>query len=177
MHSAAMIRSAVMLTLAIAISGCAATSFPDGGGRERTAGGRESAGSSESVDRASRGAGERVAEEALAMLGKPYRYGGASPLTGFDCSGLVWYSFLQTGISVPRTSTDQYRAARKIALADALEGDILFFEDEDKLSHIGIYVGGGRFVHAPATGRTVSIADLDNAYYQRHLIGVGRLLR
>ena len=66
--------------------------------------------------------------------------------------------------------------ARKISLNEALEGDILFFEDQEKLSHVGIYIGAGRFVHAPTSGRTVSIASLDNAYYQMHLVGVGRLL-
>ena len=121
--------------------------------------------------------GERIARHAIAMVGVPYRYGGATPDTGFDCSGLVYYSFLQSDISVPRTSLEQFRAADKISLKDAKEGDLLFFQDQEKLSHVGIYIGDDRFVHAPTSGRTVSIASLDNPYYQMHLVGVGTLLQ
>jgi cell wall-associated NlpC family hydrolase len=119
--------------------------------------------------------GQRVAEHALAMLGKPYLFGGARPETGFDCSGLVHYAYLSTGLPVPRTSREQYRASHKIPLEDAREGDLLFFEDEEKLAHVGIYVGAGRFVHAPASGRSVSVASLASPYYRMHLVGVGRL--
>ena len=109
------------------------------------------------------------------MVGTPYRYGGSTPETGFDCSGLVHYSFGQNGVNVPRTSLEQFREAVKISLNDAQEGDILFFEDQEKLSHVGIFIGDGRFVHAPTSGRSVSIGSLDNPYYQMHLVGVGRL--
>ena len=163
-------RNLCLLILTVAISACAST------GRQISDAGRSTPEHAGVAVHGSADAGERIARQALAMLGTPYRYGGASPQTGFDCSGLVWYSFLQSGIDVPRTAREQYRSARKIALRDAIEGDVLFFEDEEMLSHIGIYVGGGRFVHAPASGRTVSVASLDGAYYQRHLVGVGRLL-
>ena len=166
---ACMMRTIITAMLAFAISGCAGNASL-----------HSDAASSRGDDSArivtTPHTGTRIAGQALAMVGAPYRYGGASPNTGFDCSGLVYYAFQESGISVPRTSREQYRSARKIALRDALEGDILFFEDEEKLSHIGIYLGDGRFVHAPASGRSVSVADLDSAYYQRHLIGVGRLL-
>ena len=121
--------------------------------------------------------GQQVARHAVSMVGLPYRYGGSSPDTGFDCSGLVHYSFDQSGISVPRTSLEQFRAAAKISLNDAREGDVLFFQDQEKLSHVGIFIGDGRFVHAPTSGRTVSVASIDNPYYQTHLVGVGRLLQ
>ena len=121
-------------------------------------------------------AGERITDHALAMLGVPYRYGGDRPETGFDCSGLVYYSYSMSGFSVPRTSQEQFRAARKIGLADLERGDVMFFQDQEKLSHVGIYVGERRFVHAPASGRTVSLASLDSPYYQRNLVAVGRLL-
>jgi murein DD-endopeptidase len=120
--------------------------------------------------------GSLVARHAVAMVGTPYLFGGSSPDTGFDCSGLVHYSYEQSGVSVPRTSLEQFRAARKISLGEAVEGDLLFFEDQEKLSHVGIYIGDGRFVHAPQSGRNVSVADLDSPYYQMHLVGVGRLL-
>lgn len=115
-----------------------------------------------------------VIEIALAMVGAPYAYGGADP-RGFDCSGLVWYAYSRSGFDVPRTALDLYRAARKIGLDVAAPGDLVFFQDEAQLSHVGIYLGGERFVHAPASGRSVSIANLDDAYYRMHLVGVGRI--
>jgi len=110
------------------------------------------------------------------MVGVKYRYGGSDPSAGFDCSGLVYYTFSSNGHPVPRTSREQFAAARKIPLADAVEGDLVFFRDQEKLSHVGIYLGDGQFVHAPSSGGTVSVANLDAPYYQRHLVGVGRLL-
>ncbi len=77
---------------------------------------------------------------------------------------------------MPRTSREQFGAARKIPLAEAAEGDLLFFQDQEKLSHVGIYLGDGRFVHAPSTGGSVSVASIDAPYYQRNLVAVGRLL-
>jgi cell wall-associated NlpC family hydrolase len=117
-----------------------------------------------------------IAELALSMVGVPYRYGGADPREGFDCSGLVYYTFASNGHVVPRTSRDQFNAAHKIPLAEAAEGDLVFFRDQEKLSHVGIYLGDGRFVHAPSSGGTVNVASIDAPYYQRHLVAVGRLL-
>ena len=119
--------------------------------------------------------GSSVAELALELIGVPYRYGGEDP-NGFDCSGLVYYTFRHRGFDVPRTSVDQFRAARKIGLADADAGDLVFFQDQEKLSHVGIYLGDGLFVHAPASGRSVSVASLQAPYYQQHLVAIGRLL-
>lgn len=120
--------------------------------------------------------GALVAELALDLIGVPYRYGGADPHGGFDCSGLVYYTFTESGLSIPRTSQAQFKAARKISIAQADPGDLVFFQDQAKLSHVGIYLGNGRFVHAPASGRSVSVASLTAPYYQRHLVAVGRLL-
>ena len=117
-----------------------------------------------------------VAELALSMVGVPYRYGGSDPSTGFDCSGLVYYAFTTNGHDVPRTSQAQFAAARPVTFAEAAEGDLLFFRDQEKLSHVGIYLGDGEFVHAPSSGDTVRVARIDSAYYQTHLIAVGRLL-
>ena len=119
--------------------------------------------------------GETAAKLARQMVGTPYRYGGSSPETGFDCSGLVFYSYAQSGAKVPRTSLDQFRAAHKISLADAHPGDIVFFQDQEKLSHVGIYLGNGQFVHAPSSGKRVALASIDVPYYQEQLIAVGRL--
>ena len=119
--------------------------------------------------------GGHAALIAQEQIGVRYRYGGNTPGAGFDCSGLVYYSFMQAGLRVPRTSSEQFRSARKIALKDARPGDIVFFQDQAKLSHVGIYLGGSRFVHAPSSGKTVSIAHIDSPYYQEHLVAVGRL--
>ena len=99
----------------------------------------------------------------------------SSPDEGFDCSGLVYYTHGRVGVGVPRTSRDQYRASEKIPTAAARPGDLMFFSDQNKLSHVAIYTGGGRFIHAPSSGRRVSEASLDNPYYRKHLIGIGRL--
>jgi cell wall-associated NlpC family hydrolase len=117
-----------------------------------------------------------IALLALSMVGVPYRYGGADPHEGFDCSGLVYYTYTSNGQAVPRTSRSQYDAARKISLAQAAEGDLVFFSDQEKLSHVGIYLGDGRFVHAPSSGGSVRIERIDAPYYQRHLAAVGQLL-
>jgi cell wall-associated NlpC family hydrolase len=120
--------------------------------------------------------GDAVAEIAMGMVGTPYSFGGTDPRQGFDCSGLVFYTFTQAGYQVPRTSRELFKAARKIALGDAGAGDVMFFQDQEKLSHVGIYLGDGLFVHAPATGQKVTVASIDAPYYQRHLVAVGRLL-
>ena len=117
-----------------------------------------------------------IAELALSMVGVQYHYGGADPRNGFDCSGLVYYTYTSNGHDVPRTSREQFDAAQTIPLAEATEGDLVFFQDQEKLSHVGIYLGDGQFVHAPSSGGSVSVASIDAPYYQRHLIAVGRLL-
>ena len=119
--------------------------------------------------------GQRIANLARSLVGTPYRYGGSTPTQGFDCSGLVYYTHGAVGIGVPRTSKDQYQRAAKLPLGAAKPGDLVFFSDQKKLSHVAIYVGGGRFIHAPSSGKVVSEAHLDQPYYQRHLVGVGRL--
>ena len=108
------------------------------------------------------------------MVGAPYRWGGSSP-QGFDCSGLVYYSYQDAGISVPRTVTEQRKASAPIRLNDARPGDLLFFRIRWKVSHVGIYTGDGQFVHAPSTGKRVVVASLNNEYYRKHLVSVGRL--
>lgn len=118
--------------------------------------------------------GHRAAVVALDQVGVPYRYGGNSP-RGFDCSGLVHYAYLQAGVSIPRTTTQLWTAAEPVAVADLRAGDLLFFRIDGKMSHVGLYLGERRFVHAPQSGRTVSVASLEAPFYRQALIRAGRV--
>ena len=114
-----------------------------------------------------------VVETAQQMLGRPYRAGGDGP-RGFDCSGLARYSYGRAGIALPRTSAAQFSAARPVARGALQPGDLLFFDiNGQRASHVGIYIGDGRFVHAPSTGKRVSVESLDNPYWRRRIIGAG----
>ena len=118
--------------------------------------------------------GQELVQAARTLLGTPYRYGGASP-AGFDCSGLVFYAFKQTGRQVPRTSRDQYRRAAPVPLDAARPGDLVFFSSAQKISHVGIYIGAGEFIHAPDTGQRVKISSMEEDYYRNTFAGVGRI--
>jgi murein DD-endopeptidase len=119
--------------------------------------------------------GERIAASAIAQLGRPYRYGGNGP-DAFDCSGLVRFTHGVQGIVVPRTTGEQFAAARAVPTTQLMPGDLLFFRfDATKVSHVGIYVGAGRFVHAPQTGRPVETRELDDAGYRSNFVRAGRL--
>ena len=108
-----------------------------------------------------------VLQKALTLLGTPYRWGGTSPEKGFDCSGLVSYVFHNAlGIDLPRVSRDQARTGELIADKSQLAaGDLVFFGRRGRVDHVGIYVGEGRFVHAPSTGKDVMVSNLDSGYW------------
>jgi cell wall-associated NlpC family hydrolase len=111
---------------------------------------------------------------ATAMLGAPYHYGGSSP-RGFDCSGLVYYAFRQAGFRVPRTTGAQLRHAQAVPLAEILPGDLLFFRQRSsRVSHVGIYIGDGWFIHAPSRGKRVSYESMQSSYWKPRLITAGR---
>lgn len=113
--------------------------------------------------------------QAVAQLGTPYRWGGESTERGFDCSGLTQYAFKAADIDLPRTSAQQYRATRRIDRDALRPGDLVFFRlDGKRVNHVGIYVGGDRFIHAPSSGKTVSFASLDNPFWSRKYVGGGR---
>lgn len=118
--------------------------------------------------------GERVAEIVLSMVGTPYRYGGAGP-RGFDCSGLVYFAYSNVGIPVPRTAAAQRRAARPVQTRAVQPGDLLFFDTRWQAGHVGIYVGDGRFVHAPSSGKRVTVARMDQGFFAGRLTHAGRL--
>jgi cell wall-associated NlpC family hydrolase len=108
------------------------------------------------------------------MLGTPYEYGGASP-AGFDCSGLVSYAHERVGEPVPRTVARQLRAAERLPRSGLEPGDLVFFELDDKPAHVGIYIGGQAFIHAPSSGGVVNRARLDRRYWRERFIAGGRL--
>ena len=116
---------------------------------------------------------------AIGLVGTPYRYGGNTPAGGFDCSGLVGYVFRDVaGIELPRTSEDISRVdAPAIGRKDLESGDIVFFHGSAHVSHVGIYVGRGRFVHAPNEGGTVRLDELDAPYWREHYAGAKRIIK
>lgn len=118
--------------------------------------------------------GGRAAQFALWQRGTPYRYGGETP-NGFDCSGLVFYAYKLAGKRVPRTTADLHRTAMPVERDALRAGDLVFFNIDGKISHVGIYVDHDRFVHAPRSGRTVSVESLNEGFYRRAFLRGGRL--
>ncbi len=108
---------------------------------------------------------------AESQLGKPYVWGGASPSTGFDCSGLVMWSFAQIGVSLPHNAAAQYGYGSYVPRSDLQAGDLVFF---DGLGHVGIYVGGNTFIHAPHTGDVVKYSSL-TGWYASTYVGARRI--
>ena len=117
-------------------------------------------------------AAERAVSFALEAVGVPYHYGGESPDSGFDCSGLVRWAYGRAGLDVPHNSFALYGVGRRIAKSRLESGDVLFFEG---LGHVGLYLGEGQMVHAPYTGKRVEVIRLDETNYGRRLIGARRL--
>ena len=131
-------------------------------------------------DPANFGLRETVVETALAQLGRPYRYGGAEPEGGFDCSGLIHYSYAQAGISVPRTTGELMSSGTAISQSDAAPGDLLFYRFADKEPsslHVVLYVGDGRAVHAPTSTHDVRLAEIGKPEWKRNFVAAVTLLR
>ena len=116
--------------------------------------------------------GERVASIAKRYLGVPYRWGGESPKTGFDCSGFVQYVFSRVGVSLPRVVSAQWTVGRRLSRSALRPGDIVFFNG---LGHDGIYIGGNRFVHSPSSGDVVKISTI-TGYYADRWVGARRVV-
>lgn len=112
-----------------------------------------------------------IVHTAQAQIGTPYRYGGASP-AGFDCSGLAMYVYKKNGIQIPRTASEQFQEGRRLSKRNIQPGDLVFFNiNGNGISHVGIYVGRGKFIHAPKEGKHVEYASLKNRYWARKYIG------
>jgi cell wall-associated NlpC family hydrolase len=161
----------------LALAGCATS--PE---RDRAP---PTSGPATAVDEPFRGADaaateERAAEAALmavALIGTPYAARGASPDTGFDCSGLVAYVYGRAlGVSLPRNTSDLSRAGVPVAAADLRPGDLVFYNTQHRaFSHVGIYLGEMRFVHAPSSGGAVRLENMRVAYWTRRFDGARRV--
>ncbi|MCF6190718.1 MAG: C40 family peptidase [Cocleimonas sp.] len=119
----------------------------------------------------------RVVATAKKQIRKKYRWGGSTPKTGFDCSGLTRYAFKSANIHLPRTAAAQYKHTKRVSLSKMQAGDLIFFHTRRtraRVNHVGIYVGNGQFIHAPRKGKRVSIAKLSK-YWRRKAVGAGRV--
>lgn len=122
----------------------------------------------------------KVVRTAYAQLGKRYRSGAASPQKGFDCSGLVWWSYRQHGVKLPRRTAEQAKTGRKVARNAALPGDIVVFRTSHSPNglHTGIYAGEGKFIHSPSSGKTVCLESLASpSWWSDKLVGIRRIGR
>ena len=114
---------------------------------------------------------------ALNMIGVRYRWGGESPDSGLDCSGFVRYVFQDTlGMALPRRAEEMSRVGEKVRVSDLKPGDLVFFNTMRRtFSHVGIYIGGNKFVHSPSTGSTIRVDDMEDGYWEKRFTGARRL--
>ncbi|MFI8481279.1 C40 family peptidase [Pseudomonas sp. NPDC078700] len=134
-----------------------------------------------SLEKASLPKAAAVVGRAQELIGVPYRWGGTNARRGFDCSGLIVYLFgSEANIHLPRTTGQMIKMnAPKVAKSDLRAGDVVFFNHNGngRVSHIGLYIGEGEFIHAPRTGKSIRISKLGNSYWSRHYIGAKRFLK
>ena len=119
-----------------------------------------------------------ITSYALSLIGVDYRFGGNTPDQGLDCSGLIRYVFQQaTGLSLPRSAREQSRVGESISKDNLQPGDLVFFNTRRfQFSHVGLYIGDNRFIHAPSKGGAVQVVSLDNAYWQKAFNGARRIV-
>lgn len=123
-------------------------------------------------------AGISIVDYAKAYLGTPYAYGGNTP-SGFDCSGYVQYVMANFGITMPRSSTEQYSIGVRVDKSQLMPGDLVYFKyskSSYRLNHVGIYVGDGNFIHSPIPGQSVKISSLTTGYFSNYYYGATRVL-
>jgi cell wall-associated NlpC family hydrolase len=121
---------------------------------------------------------ENLVATARRFIGTPYRWGGASARRGFDCSGLTMTVYRLNGLELPRNSRSQYRSGRSVEKDALQKGDLVFFATgrRERVSHVGIYSGGGQFIHAPGKGKSIRTATLSDGYFERRYVGARRYL-
>lgn len=117
----------------------------------------------------------------MQQVGKPYRWGGKSPQTGFDCSGLVWYAYNDVvKFRIPRTANEMYhlRDASPVAITELETGDLVFFRTSGRgvADHVGVYVGQGKFIQSPRSGQGIQLTALTEDYWKRHYVGARRVM-
>ncbi len=116
---------------------------------------------------------EEIVRTARSFIGVPYLWGGDSADEGFDCSGFTMAVYQYNGLMLPHSSRDQSGMGNPVSRGGLEKGDLVFFSTNStgKVSHVGVYIGGGRFVHAPGRGKKIGIDSLDGGYYSRHYAG------
>jgi cell wall-associated NlpC family hydrolase len=118
-----------------------------------------------------------VLQTAKQYQGVPYVWGGTSP-SGFDCSGFTHYVFLKNGIVIPRVAKDQYKNGTWVSKSQLKPGDLVFFSTYTPgASHVGIYLGSNKFIHASSGAGKITISDLSNSYYVKHYLGAKRIIQ
>lgn len=122
---------------------------------------------------------DKIVRKAWSQMGKKYRVGGASPQKGFDCSGLVWWSYRQCGIKVPRITTGQAKAGKPVSRKAARPGDIVVFRtgNSPRGLHTGIYAGNDRFIHSPSSGKRICMEKISGTHWGRKLASLRRISR
>ena len=121
--------------------------------------------------------GSAVVATAKTQIGKPYKYGGSTPSTGFDCSGLIQWSYKQHGISVPRQAKDQAASGKAVKKSQLQPGDIVVFRISARSGiHTGIYSGKGNFVHSPSSGKRIREDNINTDYWKRRYVSARRIL-
>jgi len=123
---------------------------------------------------------EKIVNAAMALIGQDYWPGGTGSEDdyGYDCSGLTQHAYMAAGIAIPKKSTEQYRKATIILQRELKRGDLVFFNTRGMgVNHVGVYIGGGMFVHAPGIGKQIQTADLNKSYWGSRFFGAGRYIK
>jgi len=173
--SLSQIMSATLAAIAASLAGCAGRPPQPPAPPAASDHGYAAQGSDRSAPTAQTGAASAMVDGARAMLGQPYRYGGAAP-GGFDCSGLVSFAAQKAGLQLPRTAKEQLRTGVPIGRAELEPGDLVFMRLAHKQLHVGIAVGAGRFIHAPASGGSVRIDSLAAPPYATGFLSARRVI-
>lgn len=119
-----------------------------------------------------------IVQTARTYLGVKYTWGGSSAKQGFDCSGFTWAVYKKHGYKLARVARDQYKMGIPVSKSKLREGDLLFFSTErnQSISHVGIYTGSGKFIHASTGAKKIKIANLSTSYYKKHYLGARRVI-
>jgi len=119
-----------------------------------------------------------IVRAAKNMIDKRYEYGGQDRYTGFDCSGLTQFAYGEAGVRIPRTAYAQYNRAEKVKKEFLRPGDLVFFSTlGEGATHVGIYLGDNKFIHAPSKGKKVQIVSMENSYWKSRYFGAGSYIK